>query len=211
MTGQKPSFFYRFILGVARLFFRIFYDVKVFGIENFHKGSALIAANHVSYLDPPLLAISCPEEVHFIAKGSLFRPAFFRRMIEALNTHPVKGSVKDVHTFKKIHDLLDEGKKVVLFPEGTRAKVDQIGTLKRGIASIFMKSHCSVIPVYLHGTYAAWNRSHKFPRFGKKLICRFGTPIHWDEFAHLDPIEIEEAFLLRLSQILKDLKEESEG
>jgi 1-acyl-sn-glycerol-3-phosphate acyltransferase len=100
---------------------------------------------------------------------------------------------------------------VILFPEGTRGRSSEIGTLKRGIASIFCKSHCTVIPVYLHGTYEAWGRKHKFPRIGKTLVVRFGTGIHWEEFAHINPAHVEEIFLERLSLELCKLKQECES
>jgi 1-acyl-sn-glycerol-3-phosphate acyltransferase len=211
MKGHNPSLFYRFIMGFAKLFFKLFFRVKIEGLQNFEKGAALIASNHVSYLDPPLIAISCPEETHFIAKDSLLRSAFFKKIFVALNTHAVKGGVKDVHTFKKIHQLLEEGKKVILFPEGTRGRSSEIGNLKRGIASIFCKSHATIIPVYLHGTYEAWGRRHKFPRIGKTLIVRFGPGIHWEEFAHINPAHIEEIFLERLSLELHKLKQKCES
>ncbi|MDE3048179.1 MAG: (d)CMP kinase, partial [Verrucomicrobiota bacterium] len=68
----KMKLSYKWVYWLARLFFKCFFRLKVYGLEHFRPGAAVVAANHTSFFDPPVLSISCPEEVHFLARGSLF-------------------------------------------------------------------------------------------------------------------------------------------
>lgn len=207
MRSKNGSLFYRFILAFARLFFRIFYRLRVYGIENFEKGGAFIAANHSSFFDPPLIAITAPEEVHFLGKGGLFNKKWFAKIISSLNTHPLKGSTKDLKTFKLIQALLEKEYKVVIFPEGTRGDSEDIAPLKRGLSLMVSRANAKIMPVYIAGTFKAWNRKMKFPSFGHQLAVVYGKAIYWDEFAHLDPKEVDRALLSRIQHSLEELKE----
>src|SRR4029077_3846224 len=120
----------------AWIFFKLVYRHKVYGREHFYKGAAIIASNHSSYYDPPILAISWPEEVHFLAREGLFKNPLFGGLIRKLNSHPVSGDASDIKVFKLICSLLAEGKKIILFPEGKRGDTDALDTLKPGIAML---------------------------------------------------------------------------
>lgn len=208
LHSKKMHFFYRFILFLAWCFFKIFYRLKIYGLEHFHKGSAIIAPNHASYFDPPITAVSWPEEVHFLAKEELFEPFLFGHFIRALNSHPVSGDVGDISVFKQILKLLKNGRQVVLFPEGKRTEDGTFGEIKPGIGMLMMRAHAAIIPTYIHGAFKIWNRHQKLPKlFGKRLTCVFGTPIHWESFAHLQKREAHEAIAKKLEKALRELKE----
>ena len=68
---------------------RCFYRHKVYGKEHIAAGGAMIASNHCSFLDPPLVGISCPDEIHFLARDTLFNYAPFAWLLRQLNSHPV--------------------------------------------------------------------------------------------------------------------------
>lgn len=180
-TFPKMGFSYKVCYWIARLFFKWFYRLKIYGLENFYPGAAIIAANHSSYYDPPVLSISCPEEVHFLAKSSLFEIPFLGRLIRILNAHPVSRGASDVAIFRMIVDLLREGKKVILFPEGRRSATGEILPLERGLAFLVQKARCRVIPAYIAGAFEAWPTGQKYPRFSGKINVIFGSPIEWEE------------------------------
>src|SRR5262249_28405392 len=94
--SRPLSWLYRLILFLTWVFFKVLYRHKVYGLEHFYEGSAIIAANHVSLYDPPVLAISWPQEVHFLARESLFKHAIFGWLIRKLNAHPVSGEASDI-------------------------------------------------------------------------------------------------------------------
>jgi cytidylate kinase len=204
---NKGGPFYLIILYLAKWFFALFYRHKVYGVEHFCPGGAIVAPNHVSYLDPPAAAISSPEEVHFLAKEELFRNYFFGKLIRALNAHPVAGTPGDIAVMRLICKLLSEGKKVLLFPEGKRGEKDELDELKPGIALLVARSKTAVIPAYIHGTFAIWNRSRKFPKWRGRTACVFGTPIRWSDFEHLDKRKAQELFTAKLAVSLEKLRQ----
>jgi len=205
LRSRKMKFLYRFILCIAWFLFRIFYRHKVYGLEHYVKRAAIIAPNHTSYWDPPAASISWPEEVHFLARESLFRNPFFGRFIRALNSHPVRGDAADISVFKTILQLLKEGKQLILFPEGERTD-GQLGEIKPGIGMLILRSKAAIIPTYLHGTYEAWGRERKFPKPFGKTACVFGSPILWESFAHLDKKEAQIAIANHLEESLRALR-----
>ena len=198
---------YRSVLCLAWCIFKVFYRLKVYGWEHYYKGSAIIACNHTSFLDPPIASISWPEEVHFLARDTLFKNKLFGKFISALNAHPVSGDVADVKVFKTICTILNEGKKVILFPEGTRSLENSLGYFKPGIALLVSRTNSAIIPTYIHGTYEIWSRYRKFPKLFGKTACVYGTPILWKEFSHLDKKEAQQALAQKLMDSIKALKE----
>ena len=201
---MKP--FYRFILACAWMTYKVLYQHKIYGLEHYHRGAGILAANHVSYLDPPIVAISWPEEVQFLAKESLFRPFLFGRLIRALNSHPVTGEVGDISVFKTLIQLLKEGKKIILFPEGGRTETGELQPLKPGIGLLVAKGNAAVIPTYIHGAYEIWNIHRKFPKFRGKTACVFGKPLLWENFSHLDKKEAQAQMTAALAESIQKLK-----
>jgi len=207
LHSRNMRFIYRFTLFVFWCLFKLFYRYKVYGLEHYVKRAAIIAPNHNSYMDPPITAISWPEEVHFLAKEELFKPFLFGGFIKHLNSHPVKGDVSDVSVFKTIIGLLKEGKQLILFPEGGRMD-GEISQIKPGIGMLMMRAKAAIVPTYIHGAYEAWGRDRKLPKlFGKKCACIFGTPILWESFAHLEKRQAQEEVAKTLSNSLHALKE----
>lgn len=206
-SRRKIPFVYRAINFFAWLFLRIFYRLKVYGQEHFFEGAAIIAANHVSFLDPPILGVSWPEEVHFLAKQSLFTIPILGWVIAKVNTHPLKGDGGDLAVVKAICQLLNEGKKVILFPEGKRSYDNTLSPIKPGISLLLSKTHAAVIPSYVFGTFEAWPRIRVFPKLWKKVGCVFGSPLFWKDFMHLDKREAQIVFADRLTKAIEGLKD----
>jgi 1-acyl-sn-glycerol-3-phosphate acyltransferase len=200
------TWLYRAVLFFAWCFFKIFYRHRVYGLEHFYDKAAIIASNHSSNLDPPLLSTSWPEEVHFLAREGLFKNTLFGGLIRKLNAHPVSGDAGDVVVFKLICSLLAEGKKIILFPEGTREWKNELGTLKPGIAMLVSRSKTAVVPAYVHGSFKIWNRKRKFPKLWGKTACVFGSPILWEQFAHLEKREAQTALTTQLAESINALR-----
>jgi len=205
--SRYQHIFYFGVYWITRLYFTLFFRLKVYGREHFRPGAAIIAANHASNLDPPVVSISCPQEVHFLAKESLFRKPILGFLIRHLNSHPVSRDAADVQTFKLIISLLQQGQKVILFPEGKRTPDGELQPIERGLSFLAIKAHCSIQPVYLQGTFAAWPKGRRFPKFFGKITCVFGSPIRWDEFEGLDKKVAEKKINDRMSDSLRALKD----
>jgi 1-acyl-sn-glycerol-3-phosphate acyltransferase len=200
------AFFYRFILFIAWLIFKIFYRIKAYGLEHFYRGPGIIASNHVSYFDPEILAVCWPEEVHFLAKRPLFENPIFGWFIRSLNAHPITGEPGDITVFKEILELLKQRKKIILFPEGSRAETDELAPLKPGIGLLIMRSQSAVIPAYIHGALKVWPPTQKLPKLFGKIVCVFGTPLRYEHFSHLDKKEAQKAITEALEKSILALK-----
>lgn len=202
---MKQTLRYTFVITVIRLVFKIFYRLRVFGREHYPEGGAIIAPNHVSYLDPPIVAAASPEEVHFLARETLFR-SLFGRFIAALNSHPVQGNANNVKAIKTICGLLKKGYKVLLFPEGTRSKDNVLGEIKPGIGMLVSRSETAIVPVYVHGTFRAWDRNRKWPRLFGRTAVVFGSPIQWEDYRDMDKKEAQVLIAKRLGRALGELR-----
>lgn len=189
-----------------RLFFNSFYHLRVIGIENIYKGGAFIACNHASYLDPPLLSVAWPERLDFLAEEPLFRNPLFGYYIRKLHAHPVHRSLQDLSTFKLLKKLLDNGHKVIFFPEGHRSFAGDLQPFQTGLAKLAIKFNRPIIPAYINGTYQAWPRHKRWPKFGEDLSCAFGEPIFPESYKNLPRKEAIDALTKNLHQSIESLR-----
>lgn len=176
----RMRLFYQCIHFLTKAYFKCFYRLKIYGLEHFSPGAAIIASNHASFYDPSVLSCACPEEVHFLAKSSLFHVPILGSLIRSLNSHPVAKDGTDTQTFRLMLELLSQGKKLILFPEGKRSEDGNLLPLERGLGFLVEKGHCRVIPAYIHGTFGVWPRGRKFPKLFGKVAVVFGSAIEWD-------------------------------
>lgn len=201
---MKP--FYWLVRNFFKLCFKMFYRHKVYGLEHFIQGRGIIAPNHTSFFDPPIIAASWPEEISFLARKSLFASPIFGHMISNLNAYPVDGTTQDLSSIKLVCKLLSENKKVVIFPEGIRSRNGELGTIKSGIGMLSLRCQAPVIPVYISGVFYIWNRFRKFPKLTGNMACIFGSPIDWQAFTHLSKKEAQEALSMSVKQAIAQLK-----
>ena len=206
MHLKGVSLIYRLVLFFTWVVCKLCYRLKIYGLEHFYPRGAILAANHTSFLDPPIVSISWPEVVHFLARGTLFRNKLFGKFISLLNTHPVSGDVGNIQVMKMVVSLLEQGNKVVLFPEGTRSETGELKSIKPGIGLLVARSKSAVIPVYIHGAYEVWGRKRKLPRPFGKISIVFGSVITWDSIDAADKKEGQKILAERLELAWKELK-----
>jgi 1-acyl-sn-glycerol-3-phosphate acyltransferase len=141
---------------VAKLGFRL----RSYGRENLiEDGPAILASNHASYLDPPLVGVCCRKDVYFLARKSLFERPVIGPLIAQLNTVPVDRDRGDVGAVRAMIKLLKSGNRVLVFPEGTRSKDGNLQPARAGVGLLIAKSLAPVVPVRVFGSYAALPRS----------------------------------------------------
>jgi 1-acyl-sn-glycerol-3-phosphate acyltransferase len=194
---NSKNLFYKVILFLTYWFFKIMYRHKIYGADPFYEGAAFIASNHVSFYDPPLLSISTPYEVHFLARKTLFDSRMLAPLIKRLNAHPVSGKAQDIAVFKTMVRLMKQGHKMIIFPEGKRSPTGELAPIKPGIALLLSRTGAAVIPAYLHGTFEVWPPGKKFPRLFGKTACVFGKPLHFTKESKQEEVtsQIEKAIL----------------
>jgi 1-acyl-sn-glycerol-3-phosphate acyltransferase len=145
---------WRLSQGLARVGANIFGKLRVFGLENLPKsGGVLLASNHQSVLDPVLVAMVLPREMHFMARRSLFRNPIFRAIIVSYNAFAIERDTADVKGVKEAIARLEAGSILLVFPEGTRTGDGSIGRMKPGIGMLAERAAVPIVPVLIDGAY----------------------------------------------------------
>lgn len=145
-------------------------------------GPILIAANHVSYLDPPAIGSCLPRPLYYFARSSLFRGPF-AWLLPRLNSVPVKGGGgSDLSSMRVALQVLSQGKGLLIFPEGTRSYDGKLQPAKRGIGLLACKAGVPVVPCRLFGAFEAMSRRHRVPVGGQRITVVFGDPLAPEEF-----------------------------
>ncbi|HEX6971434.1 MAG TPA: lysophospholipid acyltransferase family protein, partial [Limnochordia bacterium] len=143
------------VWGLLRLTFR----VRVEGLENLpRQGSLILAANHASYIDPPLLGAATPRRLYFMAKRELFTIPLFGALIRRFGAFPVRRGALDRQAIRSALELLARGEAVVLFPEGTRHRSGGLLPGQQGVAMLASRSGAPIVPVGLVGTRRLFRR-----------------------------------------------------
>jgi len=154
---------------------KILFRVKIEGWRNVPRhGGVILASNHLSAFDPPFIGGCAPRELNFLAKIELFRYPIFRSIIREYNAIPLKRYVGDRRALKIVCDVLNRGRVVLLFPEGTRSKDGRLGKMKAGVGMISIMTGRPVVPVYIEGTRQIWRTLLGF----RRLKVKFGPPIY---------------------------------
>ncbi len=200
------TLFARFTQVCLRGYFRLFHRFSVYGVDAPYPGKAILAPNHTSFLDPPIMGAAWPEEIHFLARASLFRPAIWGWFLSKLNSHPIQGTAQNIESFRLICQLLEEGKKVVIFPEGERSPTGQLLPIKSGVAMLALRMHCPIIPVYIGGAFEAWPRHKRWPKLGSSIVCVFGQPIFPITSEEINKKQMQEILSKQLQKKLEELR-----
>jgi 1-acyl-sn-glycerol-3-phosphate acyltransferase len=173
---MKPMYWIGYNL--CRLVARIGFGYKVVGRENIiENGSAIMASNHASYLDPPLVGIACRTELYFLARKTLFRNPVFGRILTRVNSLPVDLAKGDLTAIRAIIKLLKEGKRTVIFPEGTRTLTGEIQAARPGIGMVIAKTLAPVVPMRIFGSYEAWPKGGKLKHAPITVVV--GKPLYF--------------------------------
>jgi 1-acyl-sn-glycerol-3-phosphate acyltransferase len=173
--------FQNILYRIAVPLFRWAFQLEFTGRENIpDEGGALIASNHVSYLDPPILGASSKRELFYMARDTLFHPKPVGDFLRYLNAFPVKRDKPDRGALKAAVKLLESGRLVLVFPEGTRSRDGTLGRPHLGVGFIVYHSSVPVIPTYICGTEKALPRGSLLIKRAKVSV-HFGRPIDMDD------------------------------
>lgn len=156
------------------LILRLFFRLKKIGGEYVPRtGGVIIASNHAAYVDPPFLGAATPRELFYLAKAELFSNALFGWLIRKYNAIPVTRGAFDRRAITRAVELLQAGKALLLFPEGTRNKSGRFLEPKLGLGKIALEAQVPIVPAYIHNS--ANLRASFLSR--RRLIIGFGEPI----------------------------------
>lgn len=163
----NKDFYYKF-LKFVKLYMNFLYRIEANGLDNIPKdGNYLLAGNHLNILDSWLLMSILNTELRFMVDKKLYRYKLWEKFFKSLGTFGIDPEQTDIKAVKTSIDLIKEGNKVVIFPEGKTHKITESVPFKPGVASIAKLAKTSLIPFGIRGSY----------RPGAKLNINFGEPI----------------------------------
>lgn len=141
---------------------------RVIGAENVPRsGPLVLAGNHFSTWDPPLMGCSVRRPVSFIAKEELFRFRPFGWVLRNVHAVPIKRGQADIANLKRMLETLQKGGVLGMFPEGTRQRSGELGAPQPGVAWLAHKCDAPVVPMAIIGPYRLW----------QPLTVRIGAPL----------------------------------
>ena len=187
MKNEGTNWFYRSISAMVRLWAACWFRIEYIGRENIPAdGSCIVASNHVSFLDPPLVgaAIEPYRAIRFIARASLRNSRASDWVLRKLLTIPIERDKGDLKAMRTVLNYLKNDSVIGLFPEGTRSSDGNLKEAKGGIGFMICKSKVPVLPVYIDGSYAALSRGQLFAR-PRKIRIYFGSLIPVQELEAL--------------------------
>jgi len=168
---------YKIATSLSNFVFSFFFKIKISGQENIpREGGFILASNHLSYLDPAVLAIACPREVNFMAKAELFRIPLFANLIRSLGAFPVKRNTADIYALREAIKRVKAGNGLLVFPEGGRKNGSTDLEPQAGIGFLAAKINAFVIPVFISGTDIALPKGARIIK-PSKVSVSFGKQI----------------------------------
>ncbi len=186
LTGANAP---RWVLGpvlratVGR-FVAMIYRTRFLGLDNVPLGGAILAGNHVSYLDPVLLWTGSPRPAHFVAKVELWDNRLLGWLLDRVWVIPVRRGTADREMITTATGLLGRGELIGMFPEGTRshsADPAVLGEAHDGVSFIALRAGVPIVPIRISGTDKAWGRGRKLPRLSCVTV-RFLEPVRPEQF-----------------------------
>lgn len=169
---------YRFTWFIFYALFQVLCRRRITGASHVPaEGPFILASNHVSVLDPPVVGTGIWRRPYYLAKEELFRHPGFNWYIRRLGAFPVKRGAGDRAALKHCLDLLADGKPLVLFPEGTRSQSGELQEPEMGVGMIAYRSGVPVVPAYVWGTNRVLPKSGR-PRLAP-IGVSYGPPLHF--------------------------------
>ncbi len=162
------------------IFMKIFCHLQIIGKEKLADSqNCIIASNHISAFDPPFLGAIFPQEVFFLAKAELFKNKFFGKILEALNSIPIKRGRIDRTALKRVHQVLANKRSIIIFPEGTRKATK----VKSGVGKFALEMKVDILPILIENSDKFWQCFFR----KKRLIITIGDKIRKEEFSEWQP------------------------
>lgn len=190
--------FYSVIKVIALAVFAVFMPRKVIGRENVPmEGGFILALNHRSNFDVIMGGLSCPRQLHYMAKKELFQNKLLGWFLKKLNAFPLDRGGNDLKAIKTALSLLKSGEVLGIFPEGTRVKEGEDISAKAGVSMLALRAKVPVVPGVIVGDYKLFHR----------VYVVFGKPITLEEY--YDSKQSGDQLLKISGEILDEIKKMS--
>ena len=187
-----------------RAIFKVYFRWRVYNPERVPlSGPVILASNHASFLDPPLVGAGLRRGINYLARENLFRFPVMGWVLRQWQVVPVDREGGGAAGLRAILDRLLDGGAIILFPEGTRTRDGNLQTARSGIGLTVIKSTAPVVPVRVFGTFEAYGRHLRFPR-PRRMTVKYGRPMRFEQLR----AEAKVCSKARLKQIYQQVADE---
>ncbi len=164
-----------------RTVFKLYFGWRVYNPERVpSEGPVILASNHASFLDPPLVGAGLKRGINYLARENLFRFPVMGWVLRNWQVVPVDREGGGARGLKAILDRLLDGGAIILFPEGTRTRDGKLQPARSGIGLTVIKSDAPLVPVRVFGTFEAYGRQMRFPR-PRRVAVKYGQPMRFEQ------------------------------
>jgi acyl-[acyl-carrier-protein]-phospholipid O-acyltransferase/long-chain-fatty-acid--[acyl-carrier-protein] ligase len=177
--------------GIFKLFFTILYKVEVKGFENYKKAGkkTVIVANHLSYIDPPLIATYIPDNMIFAINLTVAKEWWVRPFLKIMKTFPIESN--NPMAIKSLIAKLKQNRKIAIFPEGRVSVTGSLMKVYEGPGMIADKVGASILPIRVDGTqFTRFSKVRKTLKggfaFRKKITITILPPVKFSPPENLD-------------------------
>lgn|SRR3989338_3909573 len=185
---------YRISILVCYAIFKIFFRLKIFGREAFSlRKPFILASNHLSYLDPPVLAVSLPCKIAFLAKEELFNKPLAAWYFKQVGVIAIKRGRADIANTRLALKTL-QNKSLLIFPQGTRSGT--LNELSLGVGFLAKRAKVPVIAAKIYGTDKILSRGAKFLSPGRIEV----------NFKRVDNIEENDTYEIIARKVAETIK-----
>ncbi len=174
-------FFARLTSGFLRLVARCVARIRVEGLEHIPgEGPLLVVCNHASNADGMLLLAfvqpTLGRPFNWPGKEEALRWPFFGWAMRHNGVFGIRRGAGDLEAFRTARKVLDDGRVLAIFPEGTRSPTGALQQAKEGAALLALRSGAPVLPIAIEGSGGFWPRGRLIPRIGRRMVVRVGEP-----------------------------------
>jgi 1-acyl-sn-glycerol-3-phosphate acyltransferase len=160
-----------------RALFALYFRWRVFNPERVPlAGPVILASNHASYIDPPLVGAGIRRQINYLARDSIFHVPILAAILRSWEVVPVDRDGGTGRGLKEILSRLEQGGAIILFPEGTRSRHGELNPARSGIGLTVIKSSAPVVPVRVFGTHRAFGPHKRLPR-PRRVMVKYGQPL----------------------------------
>jgi 1-acyl-sn-glycerol-3-phosphate acyltransferase len=142
-------------------------------------GPVILASNHASYIDPPLVGAGVRRQISFLARDNIFHVPILAAILRSWEVVPVDRDGGTGRGLKQILQRLEQGGAIILFPEGTRSRHGELNPARSGIGLTVIKSGAPVVPARVFGTHEAFGPHHRVPR-PRRVAVKYGKPLMFE-------------------------------
>ncbi len=203
---QRMTFWYLLGYSLSKALAKTFFNYRVVGAENMiEEGPCIIAANHCSFFDPPLVGVACQRAIHYLARKTLLDVPVLGPILPELNVIPVDQKNADRSALMGAIRVVKNGGAVLIFPEGTRSPDGNLQAAQPGIGMIAAKTGAPVVPVRIFGSYEVYNRTQNRPKMGAVTV-KIGRPLDLSGIFRAD-VQLRDTYLTDSKTVMEAIAE----